>query len=385
MKIFKCLCVKENKKFRKIIFATDKEEAISKLSDFHIITINEFLNLNVFNEFDDNELETIFYQFSFSYKAGISITNILDSINPKNDQNRIFIENMKENLEFGEPLSQAVERSRACNSFIYAMFKIGEKTGNMANICTICAEEMKRKNEFKGSIKKILIYPLVTLISVILALVIISIYVTPQFIEIYSELKVELPITTQILIFFSKLINTYYIYFLAFIFLIVFGTKFLKKFNFYSSFSLKIPILKDLIINYEMYRYFLGLSIFLRSHMNLPKSLEICTNLIGNAKLRSEFFIIIDEIDAGNPFSYGLKKLDTKIINISLIKGCELSGNLDKVLEINYMIYKKKYEDLLEYIKILSEPAMTIVMGVLISFIAIALISPIWSLSEVIL
>ncbi len=387
MKLFRCSYQSSNKQGFCFVFAKNKEEAQIKLLKKSILAINiqEFRLLQYGGKI--YELEGIFWQLGFGYSSGLNLIVILESIKDglHYKENILLLQTMINNLNNGNTLSDALKKHvKLCGNLIVSIFEIGEKSGFLQEICDICAKEIAYKNEFLESLYKALIYPCILGFTFILVFIILSLFVIPEFAQIYDDLNATLPFSTQLMLSVSSLINNYIFEIIAILccFLLILYAIFKKK-TIRDSILIRSAFIKNIIIDYELYVYFLGLHYFLKSQVPFETSIEKCNELIENSVLKNKFSPLIDMLNSGIPLSQALNKLDIQISNISLLQSGEKSGMLDKTLYLNSMFYKKRFSKSLQIFQILMQPISTIIMGLLITWIAFGIVSPMWQLLEI--
>lgn len=383
MKIFKYIYYSLDKEKTGFLLASSKAQALLKLENKDIISINE---IGFFNN-KLNELESIFWQLGFGLNSGLNLICVLESIRSSlyYKEHINLLDSIISRLNGGESISVALrEHVKVCGNLVVALFEIGEKSGKLNEMCELCAREIKQKNEFIESVRKALIYPCVLLISCFVAFIILSIYVIPEFAQIYSELDSALPTSTQYVIFITNIMNEYFTQIILFfislisILIVLLSKKIIKD-----RILLSTPIINKIILDYELYRYFLALYYFLSSKVSFLESIKICNSLINNIFLRQKFDIIEVYLNSGHPLSYAFERIDVDIANIALLKSGEQGGVFDKSLQLNYEFYKKRYKQSLQNISILVEPLVTIFMGLFITWLAFSVVSPMWQLLEI--
>lgn len=334
------------------------------------------------------ELETIFWQLGFGYGSGIGLLDLLESIknNLTHEENIAFVDSMQVALEKGNPLTSAIDKHRKlCGDLVVALFHIAEKSGKMQEMCQLCAKELQQQSEFYRVVLKALIYPCFLLISTFLVFMVISLFVIPQFAAIYKDIGATLGLSSRIVIYIGEAVSFYYVQILIFI-LIAIGIvwSFLSRKLVRDKLMFSCPIVRDIVKDYELYRYFLGLHYFLKSQVPFDESLRICNKLVGNIILKHEISFVLDSINNGIPFSQSLHDSQVGIANMGLIRSAEKSGKLYKALELNAEFYKKRYNNALQYISILIEPIAIMLVGIFVAWVAFAVVSPMWELLDVV-
>ena len=246
------------------------------------------------------ELETIFWQLGFGYDSGIGLLDLLESIksNLTHDENIAFVDSMQVALDKGNPLTSAInEHRKLCGDLVVALFHIAEKSGKMQEMCQLCAKELQQQGEFYRVVFKSLIYPCFLIISTFLVFMAVSLFVIPQFASIYKDMGATLGLSSRMVIYIGEAVSLYYVQILIFILLMIgivwsfFSRKLIRD-----RLVLSCPILRDIIKDYELYRYFLGLHYFLKSQVPFDESLSICNKLVANIILRHEISFVLDTV-----------------------------------------------------------------------------------------
>ncbi|RDU65717.1 type II secretion system F family protein [Helicobacter didelphidarum] len=389
MKLYKCTYQSIEREGVKYLFASNTNEAEKKLQAKNLLPVrveevNIFMRLNYSRDY---ELMNIFWQLGFGFGSGLNILVILESIKSglHYKENITLLDSMLVALNGGDPISKALKQhANLCGDLIVALFEIGEKSGKMQEICELCTTELQQKNDFTHTMRKALIYPSILGFALLCVFVIIAVFVIPEFAQIYMELDAELPLSTQGILIISSFINNYYIEIFISIFMITFVIKMLfAKKAIQDKIILQIPILNQIVLDYELYRYFLGLHYFLQSRVPFDKSVVYCNNFMGNMYIKDKFSSVFHILHNGYPLSYALQEINLNIANLALLKSGEKSGSLDKALFINAEFYKKRYKQTLQTLNILVEPIATIIMGLFVSWLAFSVVSPMWKLLEV--
>ena len=389
MKIFKCYYQGFNGKKTKYIIADNLSEAFAKAKRDSILPIN--ISPVKILSFGGGgvELENVFWQLGFNYGNGFDLIATFKAIREglSHKENIELIDTILETLNGGENISVALKKHReVCGNLVIALFEIGEKSGNVKEICGICAKEIGSKNKFYSSIRRAFIYPIILLLAFLVVFAIISIFVIPEFIQIYDSLGEKLPLSTQYVLFISNALNNHLLELLSALLFVFAGLGYLFKIkSFRDMVLLKTPVIGNLIADYESYRYFLGLYYLLKSGTPFDKSVQTCHELIGNLHIKNEFSPVNDFLHKGKPLSEAFESITkhVSIDNLSLIKSGESGGKLDSALILNAKFYKKKYKQSLKAIKTLVEPVATIIMGIFITWLTFSVVSPMWQLLEV--
>ena len=150
-----------------------------------------------------------------------------------------------------------------------------------------------------------------------------------------------------------------------------------------SSFLLKVPYLGKLITHANLSRFAHQVYINLLSGLQLDLSISLANNSISNLKIKSDLAIVPQQIRKGNPLSQSLKDIDSfPNYLISMISAGEETGSLITVFDKISNHLDMQLENSLERLNKLIEPIIIVFVGVVVSIIAFAILSPILSLNE---
>lgn len=388
MKIFKCYYQNIKKQGVMYIPAKNLEEATQKIQKKSVIIIHiKEITWFAMPSSKTRELENIFWQLGFGFNSGLHIITVLESIKEGlyHKDNIMFLESMLSSLYQGDTLSKALkEHSAICGSFVVALFEIGEKSGYLSQTCELCAKELGQKNEFLDSIRKALLYPSILGFALVCVFIILSFFVIPEFGQIYNDLDTNLPLSTESIIIVSRFLHDFFFeIIIGFIFILFVYILLLKNKMYRDKMIIITPILNTIVIDYELYRYFLGLHYFIKSQITFEKSIETCNELIDNMYLKGKFSCITDLLHRGIPLSRALEEIDIHIANLVLLQSGEKSGTLDQALQLNAEFYKRRYKHTLQTLHTLIEPFATMIMGLFVAWLVFSIVSPMWGLLEV--
>ncbi|PAF45583.1 type II secretion system F family protein [Helicobacter sp. 11S02629-2] len=388
MKRFECIYIKDTNTFKKSFFGQSEDSIKARLErkGFLVVSIKELAFISDFYGASlIEESEGMFWQLSHGLEAGMPLLLLLDSIleNTYHRDVKALVLDIRSSIQKGNLISEALKRHpKVCSPFICAIYEVGEKSGNVSEVCKICAKEIKSKEELKNSFAKSLAYPVFMFIALFVAVIGISLYVVPEFVSIFESFEASLPLSTLALIYISEVVSSYYLYFLSFVLAMFWVLFYIKKRYVYlfSYLCFKIPLFGKAMFYYEMHRFSLVLFYFIKSAYPIDKALLTTISFCNNAYLKGRLSIVHDKLLLGQTLSAGFKATNLKIANISLIQNGEKTGNLDFALDFNAKYYRRMHYSLLGKMASSLGPVCTVIIGCLILFLALAVITPMWEL-----
>lgn len=300
-----------------------------------------------------------------------------------------ILDEITSKVEKGINFSEALKAYPKVFSQIYInIVKIGEESGTLDKNLQYLSEQLEKSHKLKKQMIGAMIYPMIILGGTFILGTVLSIFVLPKLTRMFKNFKVELPITTQILIKFSDFMDNYGLYFFfgmiaLFIFLYWFVR--LKKIKPITHLLLlKIPVVKVFSKNYNLSMFYRSLSVLLISGTTIDDALVICSKTVNNVTYQNFILHLHKKIKGGeNLYDLLLKSpklfppTDTQIINVG-----EESGTLSDSLAYTASIREEELNDLTKNLSTILEPLLFIFLGVIVAILALSIIAPIYSITQ---
>lgn len=318
--------------------------------------------------------------------AGVSLVKALritaedESITPL--EREIYSELLK-SVKSGMALSDAlVELGDAFPPLFINMIKSAEASGNLDQICMQMANYYDKEYRLNGKIKSSMTYPKILCVMIVVVVAIIMAYVIPQFESLFAQME-QLPMSTTILLGISNFVKTkwYVLVFVAIIIYVFFKVLFSipKVCMAKDKMMIHMPVAGKLLKVIYTARFARTLASLYTAGISIINCLQIAKNTIGNKYIEGQFDSVIAEIRSGGNLSDAIDKVDgfTKKLSSAVMVG-EETGALDTMLVS--IADQMEYDSEMALGKLVSylEPAMIVVMGVVVGFIMISVIQPIY-------
>ncbi len=330
-------------------------------------------------------------QLSTMIGAGMALTKCLDvlsnqTINPKFKR---VIQNVSRDISHGNALSWALARHpQVFDDLFISMVKVGESGGEMDKILIQWASFMERDEEIRGRLKAALMYPFILTIISTVAVLFLIIFVLPTFTNIFASSGVQLPGPTRVLLFISDLLKKrFYILIIAAVLITIFYKKFSKtKKGKYTidMFKLKAPIFGTLQHKMILTRFSRTFGVMLGAGVPIIESLNIARDIVGNVCIAAVLDTVIDSVrqggDMGAPFAKS-PLIPPMIAN--MIPVGEVTGAIEKILIKIADFYEREVDYLIRNLSSILEPVMILFMGIVVGFIALSLVMPMYDMIKV--
>lgn len=335
-----------------------------------------------------NDLATFNRQLADLLSSGIPLVRALGVIQNQT-ANETFVEiigQIAQDVAGGDSLAGAMAKHPKVFSKLYvAMVRSGEAGGMLDVVLSRLADFAETEAEVRAKIKAALAYPVVMVFAGIGAVTILMTVVMPKILKIYSELNQTLPWPTQALIAVSDFLRTYWLFLFAGI-----GGGAVALWRVLKTpegkraidrLIVRIPLLGPTIVKREIANFARTFGSLLHNGVSILPALEIVHEVLTNTVVADEVAKIPEHVTQGEGVAGPLKK--SKVfppVVVNMIAIGEETGRLDDVLLKVARSYELEVERAVKTLTSLIEPLIILGMGVVVGFIVIAMLLPIFSI-----
>ncbi|MEK7313936.1 MAG: type II secretion system F family protein [Deltaproteobacteria bacterium] len=321
-------------------------------------------------------------------KAGLPIIDALESLRSKSLALDGVIKDTVEGVRGGKSLSDAMEaRSDAFSTLYIASVRAGEKTGDLVPSISSYVEYQKRMEELRKKVVSSLTYPAILTLASLCVIIFLMFYVIPTFSQIYISSKQELPLASRLLIGFSAFVKRYALVFLPLAAVVAFGCRAYLRTSSgrrrLDGIKLKIPPFSELYRSYAISKFSRTLSMVLKSGVHLVYALEMSKGVLDNAVLEEKLDTVIKKAKEGATVTSAMNDVGLMPDVILRMFGVgEKSASLPEILADASEYLDDEVDHRLRIMTNLIEPALMVIMGLIIGTIVILLYLPIFQLGE---
>ncbi len=377
--------------------AATKEELIDKLHEMGYMTtgVTEALpGIKVESLFKKirpisaEDMIMFYIQFSNMLSVGIPILNSLNTLNRQIENKRLkeAVGSVSRSVEGGDSFSQALSRHPGVFPKLFVnMAKAGEASGKLDTVSTRYAEYFEHQTDLKQKIKGALFYPMILLIAGITVTLFIVTFVIPQFAQIFMKAGITLPLPTLILFKIGVGVKRFWYLGILLVIAIWLGIRFYIKtesgrFNF-DRFKLKIPILGPLYRKAAISGFAKTLATLTASGVPILQSLDITKDVVGNVVLGRVIGNARSSVEKGQPLAEPLKISEEFPSDaVQMVSAGEETGNLDGMLNKVADFYDISIGYAIKKLTTILEPLFLVVMGIIVGFIMISMLLPIFDM-----
>lgn len=329
---------------------------------------------------------------SVMLKSGIPLNESIASLRDqtKNSRFKKILTDILDEVENGQKLEKALSKHKDIFSPLYiSLIGIGEKSGNLEDNLEYLALNLKKSYEFNKKIQGALLYPKLILAATFIMGMFISLFVLPKLVDLFKSLDVKLPLSTKILLFVANVMKKFGI--LILLGLIGLGSliSFFLRTDFmkpkWHKFLLLLPIIGSLNQNIELTAICRNLGIMLKSGLTITTALEVQLKATSNLVYQSYLTNLLKEVEKGKKLSDEMATAKYPYIPTIMSKMIGVGEGTGKLEDVFIYLGDFFEEEVDDYTKNLSntlEPILLLVIGVMVAFVSLAIISPIYQLTS---
>ncbi len=398
MKKFHFKAIKHTGETIQGVIASESELTVAKFIHEHEMRIvkitaentdNRWFNFH--NKINLYDIAVFCRQISTLIGSGISLItalNILhDQTEKKNFQNIIM--DVANRVQQGLPLSKSMSVTSAVfPSQMISMLEAGETSGDLEGTFLRLADQFESEYRLMEKLKSAMVYPAVVILMAIIVVTILLAFVMPVFVELFQSLNVVLPWPTKMVLYLSGFVGSW-----KFLVLLVLlgagGTYLMKKIRSndvkfkiaMDKLIMKVPVFGDLYKKIIITRFattFAGLS---KSGVPILVSIDVVAKATGSALAAEVLHMAKSNVRMGKGLSEPMEKsglFPPMVVNMVSIG--EETGTLDYMLIKIAEFYTNEVNDKMGRLQTLLEPFLIAILGVIVGFIAIAMLLPMFEI-----
>ena len=350
------------------------------------------LDFSVFIKIPKQDLSIFCRQMYFSLSSGITVFKSIEIVKDQIENKRLrkILSDVYVELEKGRLLSDSFKKYKDLpNLFVY-MIQVGEETGKIDEIMGNLADYYDNQYKQEKKIKNALIYPKFLLVFSILIVLSLVTFIVPLFTENLLSANKNLPFLTQVVVDLSNFVKTKWMYLILVVFILVMIKKIvLDKSKAYTlfrdKFIVKFKFIKNMTMPIYTARFARTFSILFSGGISVIKCVEITSDVLGNSYLSKKLLEGRELLSNGASISESLENGGAfpKML-VQSIKVGEESGSVDKILRKASEFYDSEANFAIEKLTSLIEPTMIIVLALLVGFIVISILLPMFSMYDAI-
>jgi len=325
---------------------------------------------------------------SVMIKSGIPISEAISSLMSQSSNQNLkrILKSINESILNGQSFEKSLSKfPKVFDSFYVYMVKVGEDSGNLEKNLEYLATYLKKDAEFKKKVFSASLYPAIVLVTAIVVGGGISLFALPKLIDLFKSMDVKLPVATQVLLFFAETMRDYGFLIFGALILLILLIRFLITIPViklgWERFWLASPAIGIFLQNVQMSQLSRNLGVMLKSGLPISQTLETQIQTTSNLVFRNYIKKIQSGVEKGESIAEILDSKKFKffpLIATRMIEVGEKTGKLDESFLYLGDFFEEEVENASKNLTAILEPILLLVVGLIVAFMAIAIISPIY-------
>ncbi|PKL72751.1 hypothetical protein CVV26_00630 [Candidatus Kuenenbacteria bacterium HGW-Kuenenbacteria-1] len=342
--------------------------------------------------FLNKERDFFVENLSILVASGMPILSAIDSISKELRSSRIkkILVFIRADIESGSPIWKALQKTNLFADYAISLIRLGEKSGKLIENLKIVSYEQEKNRALKSKLSSAMMYPIFVLSLTVIIGIGIAWFILPKLTSVFTQLKIELPLITKILISFGDFLGHYGQYAIPMIVVII-GVLFYFIFSFSKTkvigqyFLFSLPGVKQLIKEVELTRFGYLLGTLLSAGLPIIQALDSLISATEILQYKNFYIHLRDSIAEGNSFQKSfvsfknINRLIPASIQQLIIIG-EQSATLSIVLLKIGQTFEAKTDNTTKNLSVLLEPILLVIVWLGVVAVAMAIILPIYSL-----
>lgn len=339
---------------------------------------------------NSNQLLAFTEQLATLVKAKLPVDHALRIFRDLSEHENVrkMSASLLEDVEAGSDLSSALEKQKTIFSPYYInMVRASEASGNLEIGLTRMHEYLESAKTMRDKLISSLIYPIILMVVAMASIIVIMTFVVPKITELFEGSEELLPVATKMVISVSNFISSYWwlllviFIFLGFLIRYIFTSPSYRKF--WDAKLVKLPVFGDLLVKHETAKFTSSLGSLLSNGVPVLSALPIAKANLTNSLFLDNISRAMEQFKEGKSLFHTLSmaKLFPSLA-LQMIKVGEETGELDNMLKRVSEIYEKETSNAMQRLVNLFEPAIIILLGVMIGGIIVSILVGMVSIND---
>lgn len=335
------------------------------------------------------ELITFCFHLEQLTRAGVPILDGLADLRDSVDHPRFreVVANLIDSIEGGLQLSQAMAlHPKVFDAVFVNLIRAGETTGRLPEVLKDLTDGLKWQDELAAQTKKIIMYPAFVTVLVLGVFLFMLFWLVPQLVELFKSLQVAIPLQTQILVNLSAFLRDYWYLMIALPFAvwgwIAWRLKYDANYRYtFDGYKLRVPAVGAILRKIILARFASYFALMFSAGIPVLESLRVLEGIVGNRVIEDGLMRTRRLISEGTGIAAGFEQVNLfPPLVVRMLKVGENTGQLDRALLNVCYFYNRDVRESIERVQVMIEPAMTVVLGIIMAWIMSSVLGPVFDL-----
>jgi type IV pilus assembly protein PilC len=321
-------------------------------------------------------------------RAGVPILEALDALTEDMDNKQLkqIVVDLQDSLRSGASFAAAISlHSDVFPPYYVGIIRSAELTGNLDTVLDQVATYIERDLETRNEVRSALIYPAIVMALAIMTVIILVSYVLPKFETFFESFDARLPFTTRLLLDSSRFAGKWWpVIIVTIVAVFVLGLLYFRTGRGHltrDKWLLRLPVVRDVVRYAIVERFCRILAAMIRAGVPIPDAMAAASDATNNLVYQGKLVAAREEMMRGHGLAAPIA--ETQLFPGSatqMIRVGEQSGTLDHQLDIAADFYERELKIKLKHLTTLFEPIVIVIMGVIVGFVAIALVQAMYGI-----
>lgn len=375
--------------------AGNEVEQVKEVKRFSLKQYFDWDKINYhLNRVKQDELVMLTRNLSSMIDAGLTIVRALSVIERQSSNPKLkgIIQTVEGQIKSGDPLHVALAQfPETFDDLFISMVKAGEESGKLSQSFATLSQQIEQASDLKKKIRGAMIYPAIVVVIMIGIAFLMMLFVMPTVVDIFEGGDMELPATTQALIATSNFLNEYTLVSILGVLLFFSGIVYFFRTRLgrrvFSWSIIRLPVIGTMAKETNAARTSRTLSSLLDSGVDVMRSVEITRDVVQNHYYKQVLAEARKRVEKGSPLSEVFVEREDlyPILVGEMILVGEETGQISQMMQELAKFYENEVSRKTKDLSTIIEPLLMVVIGAGVGFFALALIGPIYSISDGIL
>ena len=380
----------QNNKVSEVIEARDEDD-LRRLVRAKGLVLTKFapiVEVERGGKLKSNEVGEFSRQLASMLSSGITIVRAMEILKERDFPPRLLgvFEKLHKDVQLGFTLSESMRlQGQAFPELFINMYASGEASGQLDRVAEKMAVHYEKEHKLSAKAQSAMTYPIVLLVTTFIVIMLLFMFILPTLFDLLEDL--DLPLITRVMISISHFVQAHWIWIIIGILVVILVSQvLLARENIRLGFDrmkLRFPTAGKLLRTIYTARFARTLSSLYTSGIPMITALEITSTILNNKYIESQFVDTVSNVRNGDPLSKCIEKVDgfDKKLATTIMIG-EETGRLDAMLESTADAFDYEAEIALDKLIQLIQPAMIVILAVIIGAVMLSVMLPIMSLYQ---
>ena len=348
------------------------------------------INIDIGGKPTARDLSVFCRQFVSMTRAGVSILEAMKMLCEQTENKRLkrALETVRVSMEKGEPLAESLAKEpKIFPGIMVNMVAAGEASGSLDTSLDRVATQLERRSKTQALVKKAMVYPIVLLVVALAVVIVMLVFVIPQYSTMFESLDTELPAITQAVLTASDFIKAKWYLLIAGVLALVFGIKGFAETDLgkhvFGKIAISLPGVKELTVKSAAASMARTMSTLMAAGVPMVEAVEIVANTMTNIWFKEALLDAKEQIGLGVPFSKPLEDCGLfPPMAYHMVRIGEESGSVEDMLDKLAEYYEEEVEMAVQSLMAMMEPMIIIVLAAIVGVLIASVLAPMMKMYE---